>query len=82
MPGARSDTVAKETMNPAQLELLTEYLQRIEAQLDRVEKNLRAVTELVERVAGQPGPKRDAFRNSARYINQAPLQDNSATAAD
>ena len=41
-------------MNPAQLELLTEYLQRIEATLDRVEQNLRAVTELVERVAGQP----------------------------
>lgn len=42
------------TMSPAQLELLTEYLQRIEAQLDRVEQNLRAVTELVERIAGQP----------------------------
>lgn len=44
------------TMNPAQLELLTEYLQRLAAQLDRIEMNLRNVTELVERVAGQPVP--------------------------
>lgn len=46
--------VADETMSPAQLELVVEYLQRIEATLDRVELNLRNVTELVERVAGQP----------------------------